>query len=44
MRVKSVEYNDKTNVLSVSNDSNLSFPIYHELPTTKQINHFHIFV
>lgn len=43
MRVKSVEYNDKTNVLSVSNDSNLSVPIYHELPETKQINHFHIF-
>lgn len=43
MRVKSVEYNDKTNVLSVSNDSNLSCPIYHELPKTKHINHFHIF-
>lgn len=43
MRVKSVEYNDKTNVLSVSSESNLSIPIYQELPKTKQINHFHIF-
>ena len=37
MRVKSVEYNDKTNVLCVSNENNL------KLPKTKQINHFHIF-
>lgn len=37
MRVKSVEYNDKTNVLNVSNESNL------KLPKTKQTNHFHIF-